>query len=231
MGLALDAEIVEVAAGGARSCALTSEGNVLCWGEGVSAPQRIEGVAPAVAIDVGGGHACAVREDGQVWCWGANGEGQLGDGTRERRAAAVRAGALEGIRRVHAGRAHTCAIDAGANAVCWGDNARGQLGDGTLEDRLTPSVAHASVVAVGGDRTCGRVPFGDIACWGAGYGAHGALVPLLDEATVIAIGDGHGCAAHRIGTARCWGENEAGQLGTGTRESSTEPVDALPPSS
>lgn len=229
IGLALGAEIVEVAAGGARTCALTSEGEVLCWGEGVLTPQPIEEVAPALAIDVGGGHACAVREDGEVWCWGANDQGQLGDGTRTPRSGAVRAGALEEMIEVRAGDAHTCAIDALTHAVCWGDNAEGQLGDGTTEDRLAPGVTHPSVVAVGGDRTCGRVPFGEIACWGEGYGRDLALVPLLDEAGAMSIGTAHGCAVHRIGTARCWGANANGQLGIGTTESSEEPVDALPP--
>ncbi|WP_083457394.1 RCC1 domain-containing protein [Sandaracinus amylolyticus] len=221
--------LVDIAAGGDRTCAATREGDVLCWGAGDPMPRRIVGATRTIELDVGDAHACAVRADGEVACWGDNADGQLGDGTRIARTEATPLG-LHGMIAVRTGRAHTCAIDATTQAVCWGDNSAGQLGDGTREDRLAPSVQHRSVLTLGGDRTCGRVAFGDVACWGEGYGVDKALVPILDEASVVTIGARHGCAVHRIGTARCWGANEAGQIGDGTNDTHETPIDALPPS-
>lgn len=87
--------IVELAAGGETTCALSSGGRVLCWGlnadgqcgqapsqgQGfgwkvtpvrVELPEGVEAVHIAVGGDDEHGHACAVTLDGQLWCWGDN---------------------------------------------------------------------------------------------------------------------------------------------------------------
>ncbi|MDQ3036461.1 MAG: RCC1 repeat-containing protein, partial [Myxococcota bacterium] len=136
---------------------------------------------------------------------------------------------LDGMIAVRTGAAHTCAIDALTHAVCWGANDVGQLGDGTTVDRLTPSASHSSVLALGGDRTCGRITWGEVACWGEGYGSAPVMVENLGEASFVAVGAAHACAAHLVGVPRCWGENDRGQLGDGTTTAAVVPVDALPP--
>ena len=97
-------DVAAVAAGWGGVCALHSDGGVSCWGESNvtgqlgdgttsphSRPQRVAGIADAVAIAISvagpdlGPHACAVHRDGSVSCWGSNEVGQLGDGTREPR--------------------------------------------------------------------------------------------------------------------------------------------------
>jgi len=35
------------------------------------------------AIGAGGSHTVALKSDGTLWAWGSNGDGELGDGTRE----------------------------------------------------------------------------------------------------------------------------------------------------
>lgn len=228
--VALDEAVVEIAAGGRTTCAREADGEVVCWGAigGDALPVTV-GVAAAIDVDVGGAHACAVLAGGSVACWGENARGQLGDGTTTSRRGAVSIAGLDGMIAVRTGGAHTCAIDALTHAICWGANDAGQLGDGTTEDRLTPSARHPSVLAAGGDRTCGRVTWGEVACWGEGYGSAPVRVENLGEASFVAIGRGHGCAAHLVGVARCWGDNDRGQLGDGTRAAAAVPVDALPP--
>ncbi len=40
----------------------------------------------------------------------------------------------------------------------------------------------------------------------------------------VAAGDDHACAITKTGAAQCWGANTYGQLGNGTKTSSTTPV-------
>jgi len=72
--------IRELAAGDKQTCALYTNGTVVCWGEDprrgptgaaeIVPPRRIEGVTGAVAIAVGDSHACVLDADGRVSCWG-----------------------------------------------------------------------------------------------------------------------------------------------------------------
>lgn len=94
-----------VASSGAHVCAVTTAGDVECWGwssrgqSGVSAqrcpdpgtagiewpcttsPVPLPLPGPATDVSVGPGASCALLTDRTVWCWGLNTAGQLGRGT------------------------------------------------------------------------------------------------------------------------------------------------------
>ena len=90
--------IVQISAGGAHTCALSSVGEVLCWGQGTSGqlgndvdsnssyPVYVvagEGSADhlggIVQISSGNSHTCALTSDREVLCWGDGVRGQLGN--------------------------------------------------------------------------------------------------------------------------------------------------------
>ncbi len=94
--------MVEVSAGGSHACARTEEGELWCWGndsfgqlgfeltghDSEQAPRRVEGLPKVRAIAAGFYFTGVLAGEGepQIWCWGDNGNGQLGDGTIDRRA-------------------------------------------------------------------------------------------------------------------------------------------------
>jgi hypothetical protein len=86
-----------VGVGARHACALTSTGDVYCWGDndggqlgrpGASSatPVKVSGGFVFASLSVGERHTCAIEAgSGAVGCWGMNDNGQLGDGTTENR--------------------------------------------------------------------------------------------------------------------------------------------------
>jgi hypothetical protein len=192
----LSSGVTQIVAGDAYSCALTTAGQVKCWGDNqfgqlgngsttdALVPVDVAGASGATGLTAGGLHACAIRAVGTVSCWGRNNFGQLGDGTTTDRLLPVNVAELpEEATEITAGVLHTCALGAPSGAVrCWGSNTYGQLG-GALPGTSTTPVA---------------------------------VTRLTGGATAIAAGDGHTCALTESGAVTCWGYNGYGQLGDGS---------------
>jgi alpha-tubulin suppressor-like RCC1 family protein len=82
--------LTSVACGNFFTCALQTDGTVLCWGDDSSGqlgnnvqsttpqPAAQTALTSANAIQAGPSQACATRSDG-IWCWGA---GPVGDGSQ-----------------------------------------------------------------------------------------------------------------------------------------------------
>ena len=202
--------------------------------------------APTI-IDAGDLHACAVTVGGGLKCWGDNTYGQLGDDSSS---APVPVpvdvvGLGSGVRAVTAGGEHTCAVTTGGAVKCWGRNTSGQLGDGTLLDQSAPVDVlglGSGVLAVtaGGGHTCALTSGGAVLCWGGNTsGQLGHTSVTLGQSSpvdVVGLGSGvravtagaeHTCAVTSGGAVKCWGRNTTGQLGDGTTEDRSAPVDVV----
>lgn len=142
---------------------------------------------------------------------------------------------------IGAGSRHTCAVASGGGVKCWGADA-GRLGDGlTIETGVpvdVPGLATGVRSVVGGeDYSCALTESGGVKCWGGNqYGQLGDgstddravpvdVVDLATGVTAIAAGVDHTCALMRAGGVRCWGSNHAGELGDGSTDDRTIPVD------
>ena len=103
-------------------------------------------------------------------------------------------------------------------------------------------VPTSTEVAAGAFHTCALVSGGAVKCWGDNaYGQlgngtntsepYGSNVPVdvvgVTGATQITAGLHHSCAIVAGGAVRCWGYNYYGQLGNGTNDSSSVPVDVV----
>lgn len=191
----LSSGVVSVAAGGRHTCAVSSEGAVLCWGDnaegqlgyGGSAdqdePVGVSGLSSGVvAVAAGAYHTCAVTTQGAVLCWGWDNSGQLGNGidSGSRRVPVAVSGLTSGVATVSANGAHACALTFEGAVQCWGDGRSGQLGDGQASNRTAP-------VAVSG---------------------------LSSGVVSVSAGTRHTCALTSEAVVKCWGDGSSGQLGS-----------------
>jgi alpha-tubulin suppressor-like RCC1 family protein len=78
--------VAAIANGYYTSCAITTTGQLKCWGSliGSNVPVNndtfIDGV---IEVGIGNGHTCVMITGGGVRCWGSNNYGQVGNGTTD----------------------------------------------------------------------------------------------------------------------------------------------------
>jgi len=237
-----------------HTCALTTKGKVLCWGDNTYGqlgdntttnslkPVTVYGLSKGVkAISAGYLHTCALTTKGKVLCWGNNGSGQLGDNTTTNSLKPVTVyGLSKGVKAISAGYTTTCATTTKGKAKCWGDNTYGQLGNGTTTSSPKPVTVSGLSKGVKATKpgvlhTCALTTKGKVLCWGNNaYGELGdnsttnSTTPVavynLDKSTKVSLGYIHTCALTAKKAIKCWGNNSVGQLGDNTTTGSPMPV-------
>jgi alpha-tubulin suppressor-like RCC1 family protein len=92
-------------------------------------------------------------------------------------------------------------------------------------------------IAAGGNHTCAITPGGGVMCWGSndngqlGDGSRTdrtrpvSVKNLAVRAVAVTAGWTHTCILTEEGGVKCWGRNKNGELGDGTTQRSSEPVD------
>jgi alpha-tubulin suppressor-like RCC1 family protein len=195
---------VDIAVGETNTCAVTSDGAALCWGQGTfsaigdgssatrSTPVFVIGIQNARNISVGIKHACSLLSNATVFCWGTNDFGQLGDGTTATRSLPFAVHGIENAWQISCGSSHACAVLTNGSIACWGRNDHGQLGNGLYSHSSWP-----------------------------------VLVFGISDATSVTGGFLHTCATRRNGRTVCWGNGGSGRLGDGTLRSFARPVVTL----
>jgi alpha-tubulin suppressor-like RCC1 family protein len=205
--MGLTSGVQAVAAGNAHTCAVTTAGAVMCWGQNeygqlgdnsTSAnpfPLAVQGLSSgATSVTAGFGHSCAVAAGGAAMCWGDNEYAQLGNGTSTMSSVPVAVSGLSsGVVTISAGSEHTCVVTTAGAAECWGNNTYGQLGDGTTTASNVP-------VVVSG---------------------------LSSGVASLSAGYEHTCVVTTAGDVECWGRNDNGELGNNTTTQSNVPVSVV----
>lgn len=236
-----------------HSCAVDDVGTVWCWGrndhgqlgDGTTTPRSEPAVVPNLptidTVTVGKTHSCAhtkaEADPVQAFCWGDNGDGQIGDGTRNDSPTPVKLtlGAGAKVVRLGPGAGYTCAIAQVGDVFetwCWGKNDKGQCGQDPTTAPNVPAPAKVAGlpqlerVYPGTEHVCGRTAANKIAwCWGANdHGQVGInttspweipheVVGVTPLDTIFA-GARHTCLIENSSLdAFCWGANDLGQLG------------------
>lgn len=217
-------------------------------------PVDVKGLTSGVvAIAAGYEHTCAVLSDGGVKCWGCNEYYRLGDGTWEnenrytpvdvsrlpRRAISVATGIWHSVALLSTGEVWWWGCDCplayrvpcnGEDPPFWNHYAiKKWVGRGVIE--ISADYYHTCLLYTDGGVKCwGYNEAGEI---GDGVGVGKFTSELVEirglggEVLKIDTGTKHSCALLVDRKMRCWGSNEYGQLGDGTREDSSIPVDVV----
>jgi len=227
----LSGGVAAISAGARHSCALTSAGGVKCWGvnyggalgDGTTdrhgTPVDVVGLGSGVAaIAVGYDASCALTSGGGVKCWGSNFAGQVGDGTKDDRLKPVDVlGLSSGVSAIASGF-KTCALMRAGTVKCWS-------GYTALKAVDVPGLNGVIAITAGGP-LCALTSSGGVKCWDGDYGPTPVdIAGLTSGVKAIASSDGHACALTSVGGVKCWGLNDHGQLGDGTKNDRSMPVD------
>ena len=212
----------DVAIGANHACAVTTDGQVMCWGANNSGqlgdgsntarpmPVPVTGALASVKrVAAGFEDTCAVTMDGTVWCWGSDEEDQLGrdffippSDSNPDKVQAADDGLPVQATAVALGDHFACALRNGATVLCWGDNQHDQLGD----DRQLPVDARP-LPSSSSSPTPGRVHMQTAASF-----------------SQLSSGGGHSCGVDGNHELWCWGENQAGQSAAASSASLQKPT-------
>jgi alpha-tubulin suppressor-like RCC1 family protein len=224
--------VVAVSAGQAHTCALTSSGSALCWGDNTDGqlgsaqrtgcgplssepfctptPTRVTCPAGSPCtfkqISAGQHHTCAVDTNEQLFCWGSNSSQQLGVPSVRRFTATPTLVTTMAL-AVAAGDSFTCAITHNAAShrllQCWGANDLGQ----TMRPLTAPTgEQYPGPTIVRGDVNPIPTP-----------------TPVTyTESKLLVAGSRHACLVTHDGWMQCWGDNNLQQV------SNTYPIAVAP---
>ena len=225
-------DVVELALGGDRSCAIARDGGVWCWGAGLPAerghapsedsatPRRAVFVPASIGLALGESEICALLAGRDTRCWGGGGFGVRPDE------------AMIDVAELRLDDGSLCARTSSGSVRCKGNNRDGELGDGTFVDRAASKevvgVTRARGLARFLGTTCATLEDRTARCWGwnvGGMTGDGTFDPRatpsapigLPAVEEIALGGGFGCARTSAGSVSCWGTARRNPFGSGPR--------------
>ncbi len=225
-------------------CALLSDSTVRCWGFNldralgpgpaeVLKPTPVVGVSDVAQIAGGYSVTAARLNDGKMIWWG-----RIPTKKSPTIESPILVDGVSGVVDIAMGLWHACAKWADGTVRCWGQGEEGQLGNGLAKDSFAPALVE--VPGAKGALQLGASFFesyallvGEARGWGQniagqlGTAKDGkTLTPQAGYfgATQLAPGLQFSCARMSDGTAKCAGLNDDGQLGDGTKVSSSTPV-------
>ena len=203
------------------------------------------GVPAAVdSFSAGADHSCLLLLDGTAQCWGEGDGGRLGTGTEDDQTSPTDVAGLLVFAGVSAAPGHSCGVTTDGDVYCWGTESQCSFGDDSNDDQyLEPTKEVVNIgtrvirVGAGLNHGCAIIEDGTVNCWGDD--SNGQLgngnpkndscapdeVKNLESVIDLSVGYEYSCAVVQGGGGYCWGYNNKGQLGDGTTNTRTGPVE------
>ena len=215
---------IQISLGYKFSVALKQDGTVWSWGQNndgelglgntteYDEPQQITEITEKITdVKTGYYHSIALTEKGEVYTWGYNGNGQLGNGTREDSLVPVKVTGLENIAKIDAYKYITIALTQNGEVYVWGS------GYGAKPVKLNFT---RKIIDVSGNLVL----------------AENRKAYNLDETKSygkdlikVVAGYNHYLGLTSDGEVYAWGSNSYGQLGNGNNTSSSTAVKVVTP--
>jgi alpha-tubulin suppressor-like RCC1 family protein len=187
-------------------------------------------------------HSGAIKTDGTLWMWGEGNNGRLGTGNQTDRSSPVQVGALTNWRQVSCGRRSSAAVKTDGTLWAWGAAGYGRLGTGNETDLSSPAqlgaLSNWAQVEMGSYH-CAAVKT-DNTLWAWGRNVNGAVgdgttasrsspvqIGALTNWAQVSTGGvtlEFTAAVKTDGTIWSWGYNNTGELGNGTRNPASSPI-------
>ena len=212
-------------------------------------PNQVEGI-DWYSASVGYMHTVAIKTDGTLWAWGSNEYGQLGDGTTDSKSSPVQIGTDSNWAQIDTQYYHTLAIKTDGTLWAWGKNSWGAIGNGTQNNYSSPIQVGLESdwiqVSAGVDHSEGIRYDGSLWSWGLNkYGQLGlgelpelqednlsivqtptqiGLLTDWDDSTSLGYNSKFYVTVKTDGTLWGWGSNIYGQLGDGTTNNYSSPI-------
>lgn len=210
---------VSLTAGEGHACATLESGEFKCWGRndwGQLGDPSANALLRVSSMAAGALHTCALLTSQSVLCWGDNRAHELGA------PGGAPLDASDGATQIAAGGTYTCALRVSGKVTCWGNldpSCRIGCGSDASDVQL---MGAAKALSVGPSHPCALLHDGSVECWGKS----GVPVPVpgIAAAQALDVGPDFGCAVMANGNVECWGSNTRGQLGDGSLQSSSRPV-------
>lgn len=212
-----------VSAGPTHTCALSTDGSLICWGDnqsgqlgrGSTSTTELPGLSLAGALGgatlsaIASNASCGVSGTHQVICWGPT-------------PSVVDQGDLQGVSvsAISTGSGHTCALTFSGQVVCWGYNNFGQTGAPPPQSQATPRLVgggplegkQVSSIRLHHHSSCASVD-DRLACWGyLGDAWTESSTPVsafgssLIDREIVAVSSRSQwtCAVSSAGELSCW---------------------------
>jgi len=210
-------------------CAVTTEGKVACFHEGVA--KELSLVSDVADIALQDSHVLILHKNGKLA--GVD----VGDNARDLRP--VEVPPIKDAIALAAAPYHACVVQKTGEVTCWGDPAYTGIGKDTTDmdwsvreeigkkPAKVKDLKDAVQLSLSETHSCAVRKTKQIACWGSNWSGElgdgsqehrfaPVNVQLLDDAVEVAVGHHHTCARRASGKVVCWGASREGQLGSGS---------------